>query len=249
MNAEKMYLQHVFATQAVRHAAETARHNTIVLNKLNDVANINAFVAFRPQRAKLVYKTSKSTGLWQLDLMDLENGKNWTIGHYVDGLEDRSVEYDVVVKRRWRGYADLLYADDDCLQYVVRWQSGYIFVMLPNEQKEQVAVVAPQVCGRHSTPLQEPVYIWRDVSGYYVLDCVNNLYVFETLSELENWIRTKRTIEDVEDKKLKVIWREWYVIPGRLNGREEWWAVVKKAKMFDYKPNPDEAVEIIRRLT
>jgi hypothetical protein len=222
----------------------------VTLSKLKDVANLNAFVAFKPQRAKLVYKTSKSGGLWQLDLVDLENGKNlWTVGHYVDGLEDRRVEYDVFVKRRWHGYVDVVYADDDCMQYAVRWQSGFIFVMLPNEHKEEVVIAAPQVCGRHVDPLQEPVYIWRSTSGrYHVLKCANKLYEFETLSDLENWIRTKAGIEN-DKKELRVLWREWYVIPGKLSGEEEWSTAVRKAKMGDYKPNPDEVVEIIRRLT
>lgn len=222
----------------------------IVLSKFRDVVSLNAFIASKPQMAKLVYKTSKSTGLWQLDLADLKNEKNlWTVGHYVDGLEDRSVEYDVAVKRRWRGYVDVVYADDDCLRYVVRWQSGFVFVMLPNEHKEEVAITAPQVCGRHVAPLQEPVYIWRDAPGrYYVLSCGNRLYEFETFNDLENWIRTKKSIED-DRKKLKLLWSEWYVIPGKISGEEEWSTIIRKAKLGDYEPDPDEAIETIRRLT
>ena len=217
------------------------------LSRFSDVVNLNAFIAEYPARARLVYKTSKLTGLWQLDLIAGE--KSWTIGHYVDGLEDRSVEYDVLVKRRWRGYVDVVYADDDCMRYVVRWQSGFVFVMLPDEHKEEVVITAPQVCGRHVDPLQEPVYIWRNTSGrYYVLNCANKLYEFETLNDLENWIRTKESIED-DKKELRVLWREWYVIPGKLSGKEEWSAAVRKAKMGYYRPNPDEVVEIIRRLT
>ena len=222
----------------------------IVLSKLRDVVSLNAFIAFRPERARLVYKTSKSAGLWQLDLVDLANEKNlWTVGHYVDGLEDRLVEYDVAVKRRWRGYVDLVHANDDCLRYVVRLQSGYVFVTLPNEHKEEIVITVPQICGRHVDPLQEPVYIWRDASGqYYVLSCAHRPYEFKAFSDLENWIRTKKSMED-DNKKLRVLWREWYVIPGKISGEEEWSAAVRKAKMGDYKPDPDEAIEIIRRLT
>ncbi len=221
----------------------------IVLDKLRDVVNLNAFVAFRPTRAKLIYKTSKSTGLWQLDLVDLENEKNlWTVGHYVDGFEDRSVEYDVFVKRYWRGYADAVYSDE-CPRYVVQWQSGYIFIMLPNEYEEKVVIAAPQVCKCNNVALQEPVYIWRYTSGQYcVLDCANKLYVFEALNDLENWIRAEQTIED-SNKKLRVLWRKWYVIPERLSGEEKWNFVIRKAKMGDYKPNPNEVVELVRRLT
>ncbi len=222
----------------------------VVLDKLKDVVNLNAFVAFRPERVKLIYKISESAGLWQLELVDSENEKNlWTVGHYVDGLEDRSVEYDVFVKRYWRGYVDAVYSDDHCLRYVVRWQSGYIFVMLPNEHEERVVITAPQVCGRGNDPLQEPVYIWRNTLGrYYVLDCSNKLYEFEALNDLVNWIRTKQTIED-DNKKLRVLWREWYLIPGRLSGEEKWNFVIRKAKMGIYKPNLDEVVELVRRLT
>ena len=206
-----------------------------VLNKFSDVVSLNAFIA-TTNEAHLVYKVSKLSGLWQLDLIAEE--KSWSIGHYVDGLEDRSVEYDVFVKRYWHGYVDVAYADDDHL-YVVRWQNGFIFVTLPNERQKEVVIVAPQVCGRHVDPLQEPVYIWRDASGrYYVLDCANKLYEFETLDDLENWIK----------KELRMR-REWYVIPGKLSSKEEWNTVVRKAKMGDHRPNPDEVVEIIRRLT
>jgi len=223
----------------------------IVLDKLKDVVTLNAFIAFRLERAKLIYKTSKSMGLWQLELVDSENEKNlWTVGHYVDGLEDRSVEYDVFVRQHLRGYVDAVYSDDHCLRYVVRLQSGYIFVMLPNEYEERVVITAPQVCGRASVPLQESVYIWRDASGrYYVLNCANKLHVFEALDDLENWIKTKVTIEDKDSKKLRVFWREWYLIPGRLSGEEKWSDAVKKAKVGDYRPYPDEVVELIRRLT
>jgi len=194
-----------------------------VLNRFSDVIGINAFIA-TTNEARLVYKVSKLTGLWQLDLIAEEK---WTIGHYVDGLEDRSIEYDVFVKRHRHGYV--------VTDYVVRWQNGFIFVTLPNERQKEVVIVAPQICGRHD-PLQEPIYIWRDTSGqYYVLDCANKLYKFKTLSDLENWI------------KKEMPQREWYVIPG-ISGKEEWNTVIRKAKSY-YRPSPDEVVEIIRRLT
>jgi len=230
---------------------EHGKNRTIVLGKVKDVVGLNAFVAWNPERAKLIYKTSKSTGLWQLDLMDLGNKQNlWTVGHYIDGLEDRTVEYDVAAKRRLLGYVDLAYANDDCLRYVMRWQSGFVYVMLPNEHEEEVVITAPHVCRREIySAVWEPIYIWRGASGkYYVLDCGNKLREFETFSELENWVKTKETMED-DDKKLRVLWREWYVIPGRISGEEEWSAVIRKAKLGEFKPNPEEAVELIRRLT
>jgi len=202
-----------------------------------DVVNLNAFVAASPARARLVYKTSSHTGLWQLDLVDLENGGTWwTVGHYIDGIEDRRIEYNIVVKRVWRGYVD----EDERHHspYVLWLAGGYIFIALPHRGKEEIVIAAPQVC-LATDPLREPVYIWRDTE-YRILDCGGWLYSFKTWEEFEAWIKTRVNHEFIH-------WMEWYIIPGAV-GNEEWLAAVRRAIRGPPYPTADEVLELTRVL-
>ncbi len=128
---------------------------TKVLNKFKDVINLNAFIASGPQKARLIYKISTLTGLWQLDLL-VDEESLWSVGHYIDGFEDVSVEYDVVMKRRWRDYV----VEEFNGERRVLWTAGgFIFVAVPHMPN----VAVPQVCNR-TDPLKEPIYIWREPS-------------------------------------------------------------------------------------
>ena len=199
-----------------------------------DVVNLNAFVAASPARARLVYKTSRHTGLWQLELEDFEWKNRWTVGHYIDGLEDVAVEHDIKLKRVWRGYVD----EDERHHspYVLWLGGGYIFIALPHRGKEEIIIAAPQVC-LATDPLREPVYIWRDTS-YNVLDCGGWLYSFKTREEFEAWIKTR-----VNHETSFIHWMEWYVIP---HVDMEWLTSIRRAIRGPPNPTADEVLELTR---
>jgi hypothetical protein len=212
--------------------------STVVLNRFNDVVKLNAFIASRPEYATLTYKTSRLARLWELEIEDGEN--RWRVGYDVGGFGDVALEHSIEVKRRRRGYVDAELAERFQESYVIRWKSGYIFIMLPNEGAKEVVITAPQVCGRCGATLMEPIYIWRDiVEWYHVLDCRYGTRIFETASDLEAWL-----YEESEGGKLP--WVEWYVVGGAVDGDEDWVDAVKRAVVGGPAPND---VELIRRLT
>jgi hypothetical protein len=202
----------------------------IVLSRFYDVVNLNAFVAASPSRARLVYKTSQLTGSWLLELEDFEWKNRWTVGHYIDGLEDRRIEYNIVAKRVWRGYVD-----EDERHHVLWLAGGYIFIALPHRGKEEIVIAAPQVC-LATDPLREPVYIWHDWhdAAYRILDCGGWLYSFNAWDEFEAWVKDHEFIH----------WMEWYVIPGAV-GNEEWLVAVRRAIRGPPYPTPDEVFELL----
>jgi hypothetical protein len=207
----------------------------IALSRFSDVVNLNAFVAQSPSRARLVYKTSR-TGLWQLDLEN--EGTWWTIGYYIDGMEDREIVYDIVVKKVWRGYVDEELSERHHSPYVLWLAGGYIFIALPHRGKEEIVIVAPQVC-LATDPLREPVYIWHD-TAYRILDCGGWLYSFKAWEEFEAWIKTRVNHEFIH-------WMEWYVIPGAV-GNEEWLTSIRRAIRGPPYPTADEVFELTRLL-
>jgi hypothetical protein len=211
----------------------------ITLNKFSDVAAINAFVATRPSRARLVFKTSRLAG-WQLDL--IAEKKSWVVGYYIDGFEDRSVEYDVTVKWALDGYVDEKLDGRDP-PYVLWLRGGLIFITLPHERSADVTIVAPQVCGR-ADRLREPVYIWRNYFGFNVLDCTEGFYTFRTKEEFEDWVRSVAR----EAEAPTISWAYWYVIPGAVSGGEEWPAVVRRAVRGNFTPTPDDVIALVRKL-
>ena len=217
----------------------------ITLNRFSDVAELNAFIAARPSRARLIFKTSRLAGLWQLDLV--AGKKSWVVGYYIDGFEDRSVECDVAIKRVLGIDSYVDEELDEKLQYppYVLWlRGGLIFVTLPHERNADVVIVAPQVCGR-TDRLREPVYIWRDEVGYlYVLDCVEGINAFRTWKEFEDW--TYRYSEEAEAPTIN--WAHWYVIPGVVSDGVEWPAAVMRAVHGNFIPTPDDVIELTRKL-
>jgi len=220
------------------------------LTRFNDVVYMNAFMAKRPDRARLAFKTSRLVGLWQMDLEDLESeGVNrWIIGYYIDGYEDRSIEYDIALKRSWGGYVDEEL--DEKLHYppyVIQRRVGVILVTLPHEHKEEVVIEAPQVCGR-TNPLYESVLIWRNIVGYFnVLDCGAGLFSFRTRDEFEDWVTASVCTEDHE--RPLIHWPDWFVIPGIVSGDEEWSSVVKRAVRGKYYPSPEDVITLVRKAT
>jgi hypothetical protein len=212
----------------------------IVLERFDDVAELNAFIASRPEYATLTFKTSRLANLWELEL---ENDKErWRVGYDVIGFGDISLEYSIAVEQRRRGYIDAeLLAEQFQELYVITWKGGYIFTTLPNERQKEVVIVGPQVCGR-TNPLLEPVYIWRDVVGHFrVLDCKSGSYIFVTLDEFERWIW------EATEEGRKLPWNEWYVIPG-IVADERWIDVIKRAEAGAFGPTPDDVVELVRKL-
>jgi hypothetical protein len=212
----------------------------IVLERFDDVVVLNAFIASRPEYASVAFKTSRLANLWELEL---ENDKErWKVGFDVIGFGDISLEYSIAVERRRRGYIDAdLLAEQFQELYVITWKGGYIFTTLPNERQKEVVIVGPQVCGR-TNPLLEPVYIWRDVVGYFkVLDCKSGSYIFVTLDEFEKWLW-----EAAEGRKLP--WDEWYVI-GTVTEEDRWIDAIKRAEAGEFGPTPDDVVELVRKLT
>ncbi len=216
----------------------------IAINRFSDVVGLNAFIAMRPNKARLVYFTSKLTGLWQLDLISKKI--SLTIGHYIDGLEDRSVEYDIALQRIFDGYVDEEL--DKKLHYppYVLWlRGGLIFITLPHEPNAEIVITAPQVCER-ADPLREPVYIWRDSAGRFnILSCVEGFYVFQTREEFEDWVKSAA---DHEKTVPTMRWANWFVVPGTVGGNEEWSTVVRQAVRGNFVPTPDDVIELVRKL-
>ncbi len=216
----------------------------ITLNRFSDVVGLNAFIATHLARARLVYITSKLTGLWQLDLISKKN--RWTIGHYIDGLEDRSIEYDIALQKVLDGYVDEEL--DKKLHYppYVLWlRGGLIFITLPHEPDAEIVITAPQVCER-ADPLREPVYIWRDsASRFNILSCVEGFYVFQTREEFENWVRSAADYEKTKVPTMR--WANWFVVPGTVSGGDEWPAVVRRAVRGNFIPTPDDVIELVRK--
>jgi len=211
--------------------------NPIIIDKFSDVINLNAFIAYRPQRVKMTYKTSQLTGLWQLDLMDLESENLWTIGHYVDGLEDRAVAVQTA-RRLHRHYVAEGFdgAEEDVL-----WMTGGFIFVVPHRGTRDV-LVAPQICNR-TDPLREPVYIWRDSAGLNVLDCGSGLKTFQK-RQFEQWIKRFEQTIHWQDY---IHWQEWYVIPDT-NPNEKWLTAAIRAVRGLAYPTPDEVLTFVELL-
>jgi len=211
----------------------------VALDTFNDVVNLNVFVAVRPVRARVAYKTSRLAGLWQLDLEDLDNGERWTLGYYIDDFEDKTIKYDVYIKLDWGGYVDEE-LDRRLTSYVVRPKGGLIFVALPHEREADVVFTAPQVCGRDNG--LNPVFIWRDIIGHFrVLECASGLYGFESLDELESWLNEQKRVDGL------LHWPEWYVIPGIVSGEDKWNSTLKHAVPGGHDPSPSDVMELVRK--
>ncbi len=218
-----------------------AKSVEIVLSRFNDVVELNAFIASNPVYATLTYKTSRLAGLWELEIEDEQI--RWIVGYDIGGIGDVALHHSIEVKRHRHGYIDAEFAERFQELYVVRWRGGYIFVTLPNEGVKEIVIAAPQVCRRCGATLTEPIYIWRNLIGWYhVLDCRYGTQIFETLGDLETWL-----YEKAEGRKLP--WSEWYVMEGIVVSDEDWIDVIKRAEPGEFGPTPDEVIELVRRLT
>jgi len=214
------------------------------LKRFRDVASINAFIARRPDRARLIYEVVRSSGLWRLTLVDLDEERElYAVGYFIDGAEDREVVYDFIIKRVWGGYVhEELDEKLHYPPYVLQKSGGLILVTLPHVYKEAIIIDAPQVCWR-TDPLHESVYIWRD-STYNVLDCGAGLFSFKTMEEFEKWIRERVCTEDHE--RPLIHWPDWFVIPGA-SGDEEWSAAVRRAVRGRHYPSPEDVITLVRK--
>jgi hypothetical protein len=211
----------------------------IRITRFVDVVGINAFIARRPERARIVFKTSGS-GLWQLDLTAEGEERRWTVGHHV---EDGTVEYDVAARRIWRSYVNEELEgmfDDEHPPYVVWRDGGWVFVTLPHMYEQKVVAAAPDVC-RRADPGWEPVYVWRGAGRINVLDCGAGLTAFRRAKEFVDWVVARTP---AEDEASLVSWPEWYVITT-VSNEEEWPAVVRRAACGRLGPDPDGTIEFL----
>ncbi len=213
--------------------------NLIKISRFNDVININAFIAERPERVKLTYKMSTLTGLWQLDITYLENKKTLTIGNYIDGIEDRITKYNVVAKWYWPSYVEEFDGGP------VLWTGGgFVVIELPHRGMREVVLVTPQICSR-TDPLREPVYIWRSVDYFNVLDCGGGLYMFRTREEFEKWVKNKKSEDAIHWPEDAIHWQEWYIIPSTTRGNEDWLDALMHAIRGPAYPSAEEVLALI----
>ena len=210
------------------------------LTRFVDVTKLNAFIAKNPKFVQLTYKTSNLVKLWQLDLEDLDNWKNrWTVGHHIDGYGDASIKYSLAIKKVRYGYADEESDELHHTPHVIWLRGGLIFIALPHELDADIVITAPQVCNR-ADPHREPVYIWRYIY-FDVLDCGTGHKTFTTREEFENWIKAKAEEQIIH-------WFDWHIIPGAVDGDEEWHAAVRQAIRGRPYPRADEVIELTRKL-
>ena len=202
-----------------------------------DVIEFNGFWAASPRRVRLVFEVEENTGLWQLLIYDLERvGQSWRVGHYIDGYEGRRTLYDMTLALSYGGYID---DSEEARKYDVTkniiWESGGVFVInLPDEWRPDVVIRIPALCGA-GYPLAEPVYLGTIEQGhFYALDCAGGIQYFNTLDELEAWIREQECPEGHEYPVIH--WWEWHI------------TVDGKVVYSEYvQPSPQEVIDFLRR--
>jgi len=216
--------------------SQTQSLNGMRVENLSDLRNIlvvNDFIARRPERVRLVLEETELGGLWQLSLYDLESARMWQIGYYLDGYEDRRVIYDKILMAGWSGY----YEDDggkyDVKSYVIKLEGDYIVVNLPDEWRPDYVIRAKRLCG-YGFPLLEPVYFAVYNSEYLVLDCLHGLRRFNTLKELEGWVKEQ---ECRQHREPVIHWYDWGIILQ--DGR---------TILYGYsEPTADEVIQFLRQ--
>ena len=185
-----------------------------------DVIEFNGFWAASPRRVRLVFEVEENTGLWQLLIYDLERvGQSWRVGHYIDGYEGKRTLYDMTLALYYGRYID---DSEEARKYDVT-----------NDVIRESGIRIPALCGA-SYPLAEPVYIGMVDNRYFALDCAGGIQYFNTLDELEAWIREQECPEGHEHPVIH--WWEWHLVR---NGEVVYSEYVQ--------PSPEDVVFAIRK--
>ena len=211
---------------------QTQGTREIELSDLRSILVVNDLVARRPMRIRVVLEEEGQNGLWQLSLYDLESAKIWQVGYYIDGYEGRRVIYDKTLLMGWDGY----YEDDggkyDVKSYVIKLEGDYIVVNLPDEWRPDYVIRAKRLCG-YGFPLLEPVYFAVYNSEYLVLDCLHGLRRFNTLKELEGWVKE---LECKQHETPIIHWYDWGVLQD------------DATILYGYsEPTADEVIQFLRQ--
>jgi len=201
-----------------------------------DVFEFNGFWAATPSQVRLVYEEEPSNGLWQLILYDLKSPRSWRIGSYLDGYEGRRTLYDMTLAYYYGRYID---DSEEARRYditndVIEEWGGEFIVRLPDEWRPDVVIRIPALCGA-GYPLAEPVYLGTDDQGrFYALDCAGGIHYFNSLDELEAWIREQECPEGHEYPVIH--WWEWHI------------TVDGKVVYSEYvQPSPQKVIDALRR--
>jgi hypothetical protein len=202
----------------------------------DDVIEFNGFWAASPSRVRLVFEVEENTGLWQLLIYDLERvGQSWRIGSYIDGYENRQAVHDVVLARYYDSYID---DSEDARRYdvtnrIITYGGGEFLITLPDEWRPDTIIHIPALCGA-GYPLAEPVYLGLMNNRFYALDCAGGIQYFNTLDELEAWVREQECPEGHQSPVIH--WWEWHI------------TVDGKVVYSDYiQPSPQEVIQFLRR--
>jgi hypothetical protein len=193
---------------------QTKGTRKIILDRVHDARDVfefNGFWAKKPSRVRLVMEEEGQTGLWQLVIYDLEGSKSWRLGAYIDGYEGRRTLYDMTLAYYYGRYID---DSEEARRYditndVIKEWGGEFIVRLPNEWRTEVEIRIPALCGA-GYPLAEPVYLGTVDNRYFALDCVADLYRFDTLEELEDWVKERKCPEGHEYPVIH--WWEWHIV-------------------------------------
>jgi hypothetical protein len=161
-----------------------------------DVIEFNGFWATTPAQVRLVYEEEGQNGLWQLTIYDMKRNQSWRIGSYIDGYEGRRTLYDIPLVFHYGRYID---DSEEAKKYdvtntIIGESGGEFLITLPDQWRPDVIIRIPAICGA-GYPLAEPVLLGTLDSHYFVLDCAAGLYRFNTLEELENWVREQECPE------------------------------------------------------
>jgi len=219
-----------------RNQTQTTRE--IVLDRernSRDVIEFNAFWAATPAQVRLVYEEEPSNGLWQLILYDLRRSRSWRLGAYIDGYENRRTLYNMVLAYHYGRYID---DSEEARKYdvtnsVIKDLGGEFVINLPDQWRPDIVIRIPAICGA-GYPLAEPVVLGVLDNRYFALDCASDLYEFETLDELTEWVKGQ---ECPEGHTWPVIhWWEWHIFQ---NGK-----VVHSSYT---QPSPQEVIDALHR--
>jgi len=211
---------------------QTQGTREIELSKLHDILALNDFIARRPDRVRLVFEEEPNNGLWQISILDLEGKRSWQLGAYIDGYENRRTLYSKSLRLNWGDYIDEDNAFYDIKSHIITFEGDYIVVNLPDEWRPDYVIRAKRLCG-YGFPLLEPVYFAVYNSEYLVLNCLHGLHRFNTLKELEGWVKEQ---ECRQHREPVIHWYDWGVLQD------------DATILYGYsEPTADEVIQFLRQ--
>ena len=174
----------------------------ITLETLRNEVN---FIKLDIHKARVYMATCRNTGAIGFIITDGENMLK--LGDYVDACEDRE---DVEMERAW--------------PYDESWMLGYFELIISSNgvvvrNGMQVKMLYESICGRHSFPLESPVYIGSADGKYFAFDCLTgSLRLFDTKDELKSWLPK---IACYQHEKPRLHWWDWRVVSNGIITRFE----------------------------